>query len=133
MKARIAAAPERVLWYGVKEGARPALSAALRELSIEEREVLPDELGQQVGWLAGFSGFRTAKTPPKMIPECGGMLCMCGLSSRRADALLLSLREKGAEIPIKASVTAVNQRWTFAQLIEALCREHAALGADASK
>ena len=133
MKAGIAAAPERVLWYGVKESARAGLSAALKELSIEERQVMPEELGQQVGYLAGFAGFQPRETEPAVPPEWGGMLCMCGLSGKRMDALLQALREQRADIPIKAAVAASNQRWTFAKLVEELCREHAALGANSPK
>ena len=53
----ISPVPERVLSYGIDEAVQPLLSAVLQEFSIEERCVSPQELGQEVGYLAGFPGF----------------------------------------------------------------------------
>ena len=127
MKARITKAPERVLTYGIDPATRPLLSAALEELGIEERGISPDQLGQTVGWLAGFPGFSPDRDrecpPPPSIP----VLCMCGLSGARVNALLAALRKRDVHIPLKAVSTPTNQNWTFLQLIEELKREHTAL------
>ena len=119
--------PERVLAFGIDEAAQPRLSAVLRRLAMEERRVLADETGQDVGYLAGLPGFAKKEAPGGFAPPGGGVLCLCGLSSTRMDLLLRALRENGISAPIKAVVTPVNQHWSFRRLVEELVREHKAL------
>ena len=127
MKAHIAAkVPERALSYAVEPAMQPLLSAVLKALSIEEYSVSPDELGQKVGYLAGFPGFSETEEHPA-APSCGGVLCMCGMSSARMDELLKALRTNGVSVPIKAMATAMNQSWSFAELVTELIKEHEAI------
>ena len=46
------------------------------------------------------------------------MMCMCGMSSQRIDRLIKTLKEHQIDIPIKATVTATNQKWSFGALVE---------------
>ena len=128
MKARIVTEiPERALLFSIKETVRPQLEAVLEELAVEARTVERHELGQDVGYLAGFHGFEKKPDFTGTPPESEGVLCMCGMSGRRMDRLLKALQERQIEVPIKAAVTAANQRWSFAALAEELNREHRAV------
>lgn len=129
MKARIVEkTPERVLTFAVQEPERPGLTAVLKKLAIEERIVTEEELGQEVGYLAGLPGF-SKKEAVQAAPACDGVLCMCGFSDGRMDTLLKNLRGAGVNIPIKAVLTATNRYWRFGELIEELAKEHEAMAA----
>ncbi len=123
----ISPVPERVLSYGIDEAVQPLLSAVLQEFSIEERCVSPQELGQEVGYLAGFPGFEKKEETTGEQLSCGGVICFCGISNARINTLLKTLNEKKALIPLKAVVTATNQRWSFLKLIEELLKENRAI------
>lgn len=60
-------------------------------------------------------------------PASEGVLCMCGMSSQRIDCFIKTLKEYQIDIPIKATVTATNQKWSFGALVEELNREHEAI------
>lgn len=60
-------------------------------------------------------------------PASEGVLCMCGMSSQRIDRFIKTLKEYQIDIPIKATVTATNQKWSFGALVEELNREHKAI------
>ena len=129
MKAHvIAPIQERVLSFAIDGAVQPQLSQILQELSIEERPVTMEELGQDVGYLAGFPGFdrKENTAASEILPSCGGVICLCGISNKRMNALLEALNSKKIIIPLKAMVTATNQKWSFAELIKELSREHAA-------
>lgn len=128
MKAHIVSQiPERVLVYAVEEEVQARLSAVLQELSIEEYVVSSEDLAQDVGYLAGFPGFAKKEGVSFASTACDGVLCMCGISNARMNHLLKALREKSVSIPLKAMVTATNQRWSFGKLIEELSKEHQAI------
>ena len=123
MKSRVInKTEERVLLYGLSEGEELQLTAILRGLSVEPRKILPEETAQTLGYLAGSTVFpKNEETPPVVV--CSPFLCMSGMSSQRIDQLLAALREAALAIPLKAVITPVNQRWSFAKLIEELEKE----------
>lgn len=126
MKARVkTSSPERVLTCALDDVAGMRLSSILQGLAIEERRISPDEWGQDVGYLAGFTGYREKEAPAAPL-SCGGVMVMCGLSEARMNALLKALKEHEIRVPLKAVVTAANQNWSFARLVEELNREHQA-------
>lgn len=126
MKARIVEKqPERVLTFSVDEAMRSELSAVLQKLLMVEIQVNTEDLGQDVGYLAGLPGFQKKEGVPEEEPlACQGVLCMCGFSNGRMDTLLKSLREACVNIPIKSVVTATNQHWSFSKLVKELAKEH---------
>ena len=67
------------------------------------------------------------KRSPRETPASEGVLCMCGMSSQRIDCFIKTLKEYQIDIPIKATVTATNQKWSFGALVEELNREHEAI------
>lgn len=126
MKAHIPKARELVLTYIPDDTTAAALSLILEKMSVEEYRVPTNELGQKVGFLAGYTGFERIQCEDGFsVGE--SMLCMCGLSSGRVNQLLEQLREQHIDIPLKAVVTATNQNWSFARLAEALQEERKAL------
>ncbi len=129
MKSRVVApTSELVLSYGIDSIIQPQLSEVLESLNIKERWITDEKLNQQVGYLAGFPSFEQGEEAVNgSTVNCQGMICMCGLSSARMNVLLKTLREKGIIIPIKASVTATNQHWSFQKLLEELNKEHDAI------
>ena len=128
MKAHVrASVPERVLTYAIDESVEPQLSAALQTLAIEERQISTGELQQDVGYLAGFSGYEKKENAETVSLSCEGVMVMCGLSEARANALLKTLHEHNIRIPLKAMITPTNQNWSFVKLAEELTREHQAI------
>lgn len=57
MKAHIPKAREVVLTYIPDDTTAAALSLILEKMSVEEYRVPANELGQKVGFLAGYTGF----------------------------------------------------------------------------
>ena len=49
------------------------------------------------------------------------------VKSTRIDRFIKTLKEYQIDIPIKATVTATNQKWSFGALVEELNREHEAI------
>lgn len=128
MKAHVVSTvPEKVLLYAIKEEEHQRLLLILQQLSMEAVVVRPSQLGQTVGYLAGYPGFTQRQEEPGEAPFCQGVLCMSGLSSGRMDTLLKYLRENRIAMPIKAAVTPVNQHWSFQKLVEELAKEHEAV------
>ena len=132
MKARVVShIPERVLIYGVEETVQHRLSAVLQKLQIEEYRVSSGDLQKTVGCLAGLPGYGDKEAPfvskETAVPSQKGVLCMCGLSNKRMDALLQVLREEDIRIPIRAKMTETNKDWSFGAFMEELSKEHEAV------
>ena len=128
MKAHVVTqVPKRVLLYAIEQAKQAELSAVLQKLSIEEYTLSADELGQDVGYLAGFPGFVKKESALCEPPHCNGVMCMCGLSNVLMDELLNALKENEISIPLKAIVTATNQNWSFDELIRELIKEREAI------
>ena len=59
MKARIVTKiPERVLLFAIDKTVQEKLNGILQKLDIQSHTVINRELGQDVGYLAGFHGFQ---------------------------------------------------------------------------
>ena len=128
MKARIVTKiSERVLLFAIDNTVKAKLEVILQQLDIQSHTVTDGELGQDVGYLAGFHGFQEKSMSDDVPPTSEGVLCMCGMSSQRIDRLIKTLKEHQIDIPIKATVTATNQKWSFGALVEELNREHEAI------
>ena len=128
MKARIVTKiSERVLLFAIDNTVKAKLEVILQQLDIQSHTVTDGELGQDVGYLAGFHGFQEKSMYDVVPPTSEGVLCMCGMSSQRIDRLIKTLKEHQIDIPIKATVTATNQKWSFGALVEELNREHEAI------
>lgn len=133
-KKKSKAASKNSPWVGValynldEESERGQLvRSALADAGIAVRTIFPEKLGNQVGAIAGLTGFRQSKIPfTGKAPEEEFML-ICGISGNELDQLLSALREANAQIDCKAMVTKFNRVWPIATLITEVAREHAAM------
>lgn len=126
MNAHIAATPRLVLGWALPGADQAVLEAACRKAGIGLRMVGPAETGMTVDHLcAGRVDRKAAPLPAPATPAA----VFSGLAGPELDGLLADLRAGGAAIPLKAVVTAHNQAWPFARLLEELTEEHAAVRA----
>ena len=129
MRAHISSEANRALalLYGLGEETSEggALRALLRAMGIEAREITVPELSQTVGALAGLGG-KTAKPFEGDAPD-GAMLVFCGFSQGQLNGLLEAMRAAKVQVAYKAVLTAHNQKWSAAALLEELKQEHAAM------
>ena len=103
MKARIVTKiPERVLLFAIDKTVQEKLNGILQKLDIQSHTVINRELGQDVGYLAGFHGFQEKPMSDVVPPASEGVLCMCGMSSQRIDRFIKTLKEYQIDIPIES-------------------------------
>lgn len=123
MKSRIRNPfPKRLLGINLTDEHRDALSDIAKAEGIELVLHSGDMAGEQIGFLCGFNGFQpAAKQEERISEEC---LVFAGIDGNNLNLLLKALREKNVKIDLKAMVTATNQRWTLAELVTELKKEH---------
>ena len=115
---------ELILIYGLpaskEEGDK--VQTVLRDEGISFREVLPQELGLEVGVLAGLDNADSC--PPMVEPFSQCAMVFCGFSEQRLRDTLSLLREAGAgNNSLKAILTPNNRDWRFCDLLEELQKE----------
>lgn len=98
-----------------------------KKLGAGFRAVYQIQTGQQIGFLAGISGYAERKLsllelPPRIEEE---MLILNGFAGKKLDALLAALREEKLTVPLKAVVTEHNVSWTLAALYAEIVEERA--------
>lgn len=110
---------ELVLYYNPEVSSKVMkLKGVLVRMGVRIRNVAPEQVLQQVGTLAGISGYErtengyVSETELPAIPD--EMLVMHGFTGRRIDELLFGLRKAGVpKVELKAVVTESNAGWTF--------------------
>ncbi|WP_349945323.1 DUF3783 domain-containing protein [Lacrimispora sp. BS-2] len=132
----MAARKEMVLYYQPEKDRQSGndtkaakLKAVLVRMGIRIKNIFPDQVGQTVGYLAGFEGFE--ETEQMECPDVEEeILVMKNFSSRRIDELLSNLRRAGVpKIDLKAVITDTNCKWKFYDLYLELKEEHDAMSA----
>lgn len=123
---------ETVLYFSPeKKEYETKLKGVLVRMGIRIRVVTPEQTGETVGGLLGFSGWSAdgeagkeqGENQPGPITE--EVLVMHNFTSRRMDELFLNLRRAGVpRIALKAVVTETNSRWSFFKLYEEIRQEH---------
>ena len=114
------------LLYKLDEGTPrgDAVRAVLLELGIRVKTVMPDQVGNPVGALAGLPGFRMTRSPfAGDAPESEFML-LANMGNAQIDALLAAMRAADCSVGCKAQVTQHNRLWPFATLVTEVSREH---------
>ncbi|MGN0642711.1 MAG: DUF3783 domain-containing protein [Huintestinicola sp.] len=125
MKARVTMPSEKILIYGFSEEKTEAFKKMAQKLKIELCAADKLSAGEQIGYLVGYKGFAPSGEKISADDEC---VVFSGISSGRLDKVLAEMRSCGlGGIPLKAAVTAYNQRLTLSELIEELKKEHAAM------
>lgn len=124
MKSRIIPTlPETILSYNIGEKAAK-LEEAAGSLNMKHVPIPADKAGETVGFLAGYSGFSSNGTEISAEGEC---VIFSGITSKRLDALLKAMRDRGLDIPLKAVVTQHNQNKSVEWLMSELSKERAAI------
>lgn len=124
MKSRIIPTlPETILSYNIGEKAAK-LEEAAGSLNMKHVPIPADKAGETVGFLAGYSGFSSNGTEISAEGEC---VIFSGITSKRLDALLKAMRDRGLDIPLKAVVTQHNQNKSVEWLLSELSKERAAI------
>lgn len=120
MRSRIIpTVPETVLSYSIGEK-ETQLAEAAHSLNMKHVKIPSDKAGETVGFLAGYGGFSSNGTEISAEGEC---VIFSGISSKRLDALLKAMRERGLDIPLKAVVTQHNQNKSVEWLLSELEKE----------
>ncbi|WP_313260136.1 DUF3783 domain-containing protein [Lacrimispora sp.] len=130
----MAARKEMVLYYQPEKDRQSGndtkaakLKAVLVRMGIRIKNISPDQVGQTIGYLAGFDGFEETEQmeSPDVEEE---ILVMKNFSNRRIDELLSNLRRAGVpKIDLKAVITDTNCKWKFYDLYLELKEEHDAM------
>jgi hypothetical protein len=130
----VAARKEMVLYYQPEKDRQSGndtkaakLKAVLVRMGIRIKNISPDQVGQTIGYLAGFDGFEETEQMegPDVEEE---ILVMKNFSNRRIDELLSNLRRAGVpKIDLKAVITDTNCKWKFYDLYLELKEEHDAM------
>ena len=119
---------ETLVYYAAgNEEKEKRMERLAKKLGAGFRAVYPIQTGQQVGFLAGLSGYAEKKLsllelPPRIEEE---MLILNGFAGKKLDALLAALREEKLTVPLKAVVTEHNVSWTLAALYAEIVEERA--------
>lgn len=127
MKARIVNYPDRsdkiIMIYGFQADIQEKFLLCCRDTGAELRVIDSERAGEQIGFLAGFSGFSSNKSVTVKDGQC---VVFSGFDSKGLDNVLGSMRKNGlGGIPLKAVVTAYNQSMTLSGLMDELAGEHA--------
>lgn len=125
--AKVTRKKETVLYYNPGSADRARLmKGVLVRMGIRIRNIAPDQVLQQVGYLAGLPDYTETEMPEgEDLPEISEeVLVLQGFGNRRLDELLTQLRRvKAPNIELKAVVTEHNSSWSFYQLYEELRQE----------
>ena len=115
------------LLYHFEPEREAAVREALRSCKVPARRVPDADIGQKIGYLAGWKGF-------KRTPEDGGapfaeeVLILQGVPGKLLDAILLRFEAEGlGRIRLKVVVTPYNALWTLRRLCETIQKEHGAM------
>ena len=117
---------ELVLYYNPEVSSKVMkLKGVLVRMGVRIRNVAPEQVLQQVGTLAGISGYERTENGYVSETELPAILVMHGFTGRRIDELLFGLRKAGVpKVELKAVVTESNAGWTFYHLYEEIKEEH---------
>ena len=101
------------------------LKGGLIRMGIRIKNIQADQVGQTVGYLAGYDGYEENSEEESLPVLEEEMLVMKGFSNRRLDELLLNLKKAGVpKIALKAVITESNLDWKFSDLYLELKEEH---------
>lgn len=123
MRSRIMNAPEeKILIYGFDAAEEERFRRTSDKLKIGLKVLPRESASEQVGYLAGFAGFSSCGEKSERDERCVIFSCIDG---KRLNKVLDAMRENGlGGIPLKAAVTAYNQKMTLSELMDELAKEH---------
>ncbi|MGN1411132.1 MAG: DUF3783 domain-containing protein [Oscillospiraceae bacterium] len=121
MKSRIVnKSPKMILSYGITGDKFNSLIEVTKSSGIVLRQVFPSELDIKVSQLLRVSQLNLEEYPL----NCDECILIANFDNSSIDRLLSTLRSRGINVPIKATLTPTNQTWTFRYLLKELKSEH---------
>ena len=123
MRSRIMNAPKaQILLYGFGSEDADKFRSCAQPLKIGINELPHNCACEKVGYLAGFSGFSSCGE--KLVRDGRCVIFSC-IDGKQLNKVLDSMRASGlGNIPLKAAVTACNQKMTLTELMDELEKEH---------
>lgn len=119
------------LLYHFEPEREAVVRQALRSCKIAARRVPDADIGQKIGYLAGWKGFKRAQGDGG-APFGEEVLVLQGVQGKLLDEMLLQFEAAGiSRIRLKAIVTPYNALWTLRRLCETIQKEHGAMLKDA--
>ena len=120
---------EVVLYYYTREEgyARRVrlLKSIMVQMGIRIKTIEPEQVLEQVGYLAGIDGYSPAQKPEELPLIHQDILVLHNFTRNRMDMFLSSIRRANVpKIDLKAVITPQNMGWTFYHLYEELMKEH---------
>ncbi len=136
MKAHIATEPRTLLlWrFAADAPGAAALETLAAAYQLTLRRLTESDLNTAVGALCGLAGVTALPDgAPAPAALARPAMILSGLGQRQGElnAFLTALKDTGADIPLKAMMTATSKGWTLARLLGELSAEHEALNAPA--
>ena len=119
---------ESVLYYEPMPLVNQAAVAGVCErFGLKVIPVTRAQVGECIGYLAGYSGFSPRSEAGRETPPEERVLIFCEMEREKLDTVLEALKTSGAPRAIKAIFTGTNASWSFARLARELSREHRAM------
>ena len=122
----MAALMKSVLYYTPEQTPKVnTLKGIFVRLGIRIKNIAPEQVTQQVGYLAGLPGFEEQKTAGELPVIKEEVLILKNFTGQDIDVLLQHIKKAGLpRIALKAVLTESNSKWTFYQLYQEIKEEH---------
>ena len=115
----------KILIFNLSDEKKAALQVIGRDMKIQLLEVRPVDYEQQLGYLAGVTGFQKNGRSVMTSAFPLEMLVFSGFSSDRMDQFLDKYKQTGLPaIRLKAMITPSNIFWTPKKLFGEILQEH---------
>lgn len=116
---------QTILTFKLKREKDAAVELICKKLDIQKIEVLLEDYGQKLGYLAGITGFPKEKRLYDKSPFPAEMLIFSGMDSDRIDAFLTEYKKTALPaIGLKAVITSHNIFWSAEEVFRELMKEH---------
>lgn len=118
--------PTKVLLYnlGTDTARGSQVRAMLADLGVAVETVSASDLSQEIGYLAGLTGFEKSGEEFSGTAPSTEFMLMCGMGEALLDQFLDRMQADGLRINHKAIVTEYNRYYTLAELIGDIEEEH---------
>lgn len=108
------------------------ISGVCARFGLRVVQVDRSQVGESVGFLAGYQGFPPKTGAETEPPPQDRVLVFCETDGGLLDDVLEALKSANAPRSLKAVLTGSNAAWSFARLSRELSREHRAMGGASS-
>lgn len=116
---------QKILLFSVAASKEGKIEALCKTLGISVQQVEKSDYGQQLGAIAGVSGFKKDGSKYSGADFPAEMLIFSGMNSSQIDVFLAEYKKYGIEpIGCKAIVTPDNVFWSAEKLFREILKEH---------